>query len=320
MCHNVSLSPRKSKIAQAIFVFICFQIHATFAQQESIRMMYPFMPMSINPAKAGSSHVANISGVYRRKPLITPPGLVGLSQQYLSFDFPIRKGEWGVGFLGFNSSQSFADGTGAIASNLGIAGVLSRRFLLAEDHELFLGANMGVNQMPVITATGSTILKGSYGLGLLYQYQQFQLGISRPSAYFEGSSRNAPIYVQGQYLMKLEHGDRLRLGVVVRTIKDLPTKIDLHGVYWFQERVGVGAWYLATGAEMGNTALLGSLQVSLGPRMMVSYAYDFLGKSLTIATPGSTQTSSNDSGSGFHQIGLRFQLDMGNGKYEEFRP
>ncbi|MEY2792483.1 MAG: hypothetical protein RJA76_475 [Bacteroidota bacterium] len=324
MCHNVILKPNQFKIVYTILLLFFLQTFTLHAQQEAMRMMYPMMPMSINPARAGASKVASIIGFYRKKPLFSLPGMTSLSQQYVSFDMPIQDEKWGFGFLGFNSSQVFADGTGTIASNLGLAGVLSRRFILGDGHEISIGGNIGINQKPVITSNGNTILKASYGLGILYQKRNIQLGMSRPSSYVDDSNSSvSPIYFHGEVLMDLASGDKLRLGSVLKhqkygTMSD--TKVDFYGVYWFQEVVGIGAWYLNSGAEMGNTAFLGSAQVALGRNFMVSYAYDFLGKSITLNSTGSINSSSNDASSGFHQIGIRYEIDLGNGKLQSFRP
>jgi hypothetical protein len=286
--------------------------------------MYPMMPMSINPAQAGSSKVASVVGFYRKKPLFSLPGLTSLSQQYLSFDMPIQDGTWGIGFLGFNSSQAFADGSGAIAANLGISGVTSKRFFLKNGGEVSLGLNLGVNQKPVITSTGNTILSGSYGFGVMYQKGYLKVGIAQPSAYFDQSNRiKPPIYLHAETVLNLQSGDKFRIGSAMKYFSNgtnSETKIDLYGVYWFQELVGIGAWYLSTGAEMGNTALLGSVQVALGRNFMVSYAYDFLGKSISLNSGSSSSLTSNDSSSGFHQLGIRYEIDLGNGELKNFRP
>lgn len=324
MCHNVILKTINVKIVYTILFFNCFILIPAKAQQEALRMMYPMMPMSINPARAGLAKVASVTGFYRKKPLFSLPGLTSLSQQYLSFDMPINNESWGIGFLGYNSSQAFADGAGAIAANLGIAGVLSRKFVIGDGHELSVGANIGVNQKPVITANGSTVLSGSYGIGMMYQKRNVQFGISRPSAYFDGNASSlSPIYVHGEVMMDLASGDKVRLGSVLKhaslgSYSD--TKVDFYGVYWFQEVVGIGAWYLNTGAEMGNAAFLGSAQVALGRNFMISYAYDFLGKSITLNPVGSSNSLTNDASSGFHQIGIRYEIDLGNGKLNDFRP
>jgi len=322
MCHNVIFAMRSHKMVYTILFLFSFSVTSIKAQQEALRMMYPMMPMSINPAQAGSSKVASIVGFYRKKPLFSLPGLMSLSQQYLSFDMPIKQESWGVGFLGFNSSQAFADGSGSIASNLGLAGVVSKRFDLGEGHELSVGATIGVNQKPVITSNGTTVLSGSYGFGLMYQKDHLKVGVSRPSSYMSGSSLS-PIYAHAEAMMNLSSGDKFRFGSVLKYVKSgtySETNIDFYGVYWFQELVGIGAWYMNTGAEAGNTALLGSAQVALTRNFMVTYAYDFLGKSITLNMPGSSSSNTSNSNSGFHQIGIRYEIDMGNAKLANFRP
>lgn len=322
MCHNVISATFRNKMVYTILCILCLYVTLVNAQQEALRMMYPMMPMSINPAQAGSSKVASIVGFYRKKPLFSLPGLVSLSQQYLSFDMPIQQESWGVGFLGFNSSQAFADGSGAIASNLGLAGVVSKRFQLGERHELSVGGNIGVNQKPVITSNGTTVLSGSYGFGLMYQRDHFKFGVSRPSTYMSGTSVS-PLYAHTEAMLNLSSGDKFRFGSVLKYVKSgafSETNIDFYGVYWFQEVVGIGAWYMNTGAEAGNTALLGSAQVALTRNFMVTYAYDFLGKSITLNLPGSNTSNTSNSNSGFHQIGIRYEIDMGNGKLANFRP
>ena len=319
MCHNVRFRNKKIKIVVTILGIVFLQSTFLFGQQESLRGMYPFMPMGINPGRAGVSGVASIVGIYRKKPLIAPPGLSTISQQYLSFDMPLHKGDWGLGFMGFNSSQSFADGSGAISSNLGIVGIVSKHFVLGEEKTLSLGGSVGLNQVPLVSSTGNAILKGSYGLGVFYNCNRIELGVSAPSVYFEGSGV-IPIFGHAQYLMDLENGDKVRMGAVARRVGQISTKVDLYGVYWFQELVGLGIWYMDTGAELGNTALLGTLQIALGRKAIVNYGYDFLGKSLVINSFGNSSGSNSSVGGGFHQIGLRLDLDMKNGKYSKFRP
>lgn len=296
--------------------------HPSLAQQESLRMMYPNMPLSINPARAGASKVASVTGFYRKKPLFTVPGMSSFSQQYLSFDMPINDENLGIGFLGFNGNTYGT--SGGIASNLGLAVVVSKRVWNSDDRELFVGANIGTNQIPVITSSGNTDLQGSYGVGLYYQTPIFQVGISRPSAYF-GTSSTVPIYGQVQLLKEIGDGV-LRVGSVLRYLSlgaYSDYKADVYAIYWVRQTVGFGIWSQNTGAEMGNPALLGLVQIGLSKNFMLTYGYDFLGKSLT-STSGSLGSSSsstqNDSGSGFHQIGIRYDIDLGNGKSNGFRP
>lgn len=41
--------------------------YVTAAQQEALRMVYPFMPLSLNPAEAGANGVISVTGIYRKK-------------------------------------------------------------------------------------------------------------------------------------------------------------------------------------------------------------------------------------------------------------
>ena len=89
------------------FIFLLFLSLPIFAQQESLRMVYPFIPMGINPAVAGAKGVASMTGIYRKKPLFQG-GITNTtsSQQYFSFDMPIAQEKGGIGFLAYNTDQS----------------------------------------------------------------------------------------------------------------------------------------------------------------------------------------------------------------------
>lgn len=82
--------------------------YLTAAQQEALRMVYPFMPLSLNPAEAGANGVISVTGIYRKKPLIQQFGMSSSSQQYFSFDKPIKNNSWGMGFLAYNTDQAYA--------------------------------------------------------------------------------------------------------------------------------------------------------------------------------------------------------------------
>ena len=91
------------------------------AQQESLRMAYPFLPLAINPADAGVMKVFSAKGVFRKKPLFQNIGGASSSQQLLSIDMPLAKGSWGLGFLGFNTDQSYAFANNKVTATYGTA-------------------------------------------------------------------------------------------------------------------------------------------------------------------------------------------------------
>ena len=293
----------------ALLLFLSFAVHA---QQESLRMAYPFLPLAINPADAGAQKIFSAKGIFRKKPLFQTIGGASSSQQLMSIDMPLQKGSWGLGFLGYNTDQSYATPSGLISSNLGLAVVASKHEHWGRGNQLSYGINVGVNQYPILGKSGSSELLGSIGIGVTYRKEALIVGISKPTNRFDGLG-DAPLYVQASYYFPVGDLHTLKVGTVLR--KDLQTKVDLNAVFWYQEKLGIGLWYQQTGSEFGDPALLGSLEVPLGMNFRVGYSYDFLGKN--VSTLGSTTSSE---ASGFHQIFLRYDLDFGLGKLGQFRP
>ena len=293
----------------AILLCLAFAVHA---QQESLRMAYLFLPLAINPADAGAQKIFSAKGVFRKKPLFQTIGGSSSSQQLMSIDMPLQKGSWGLGFLGYNTDQSYATPSGMISSNLGLAVVGSKHEFWGRGNQLSYGVNLGVNQYPILGKSGSSELLGSIGIGVTYRKEAFMVGISKPTNRFDGLG-DAPLYVQASYYFPVGDLHTLKVGTVLR--KDQQTKVDLNAVFWYQEKLGIGLWYQQTGSEFGDPALLGSLEVPLGLNFRVGYSYDFLGKN--VSTLGSTTSSE---ASGFHQIFLRYDLDFGLGKLGQFRP
>jgi hypothetical protein len=282
------------------------------AQQETLRMAYPFLPLAINPADAGAQKIFSAKGIFRKKPLFQTIGGASSSQQLMSMDMPLQKGNWGLGFLGYNTDQSYATPSGMISSNLGLAVVGSKHEHWGRGNQLSYGINVGVNQYPILGKSGSSELLGSIGIGVAYRKEALMVGISKPTNRFDGLG-DAPLYVQASYYFPVGDLHTLKLGTVLR--KDQQTKVDFNAVFWYQEKLGVGLWFQQTGSEFGDPALLGSLEVPLGLNFRVGYSYDFLGKN--VSTLGTTTSSE---ASGFHQIFLRYDLDFGLGKLGQFRP
>jgi type IX secretion system PorP/SprF family membrane protein len=295
-------------------IIVLFFLASFFAQaqQESLRMAYPFLPLAINPADAGVMKIFSAKGVFRKKPLFQTLGGASSSQQLMSIDMPLRKGDWGLGFLAFNTDQSFATPSGMISSNLGLAAVVSKHMKWGRGNQLSYGMNVGINQYPILGKSGTSEMLGSIGLGVSYRKEALMLGISKPSNRLDGLG-DAPLYLQASYYFPVADLHTLKIGTVLR--KDQQTKIDFNAVFWYQEKVGVGLWYQQTGSEFGDPALLGSVEVPLGLNFRVGYSYDFLGKN--VSTLGSSAMSE---ASGFHQIFLRYDLDFGLGKLGQFQP
>lgn len=301
-------------------VFFLLMSLPLLAQQESMRMMYPFMPLGINPALAGNKGVASITGIYRKKPLFQG-GITNTasSQQYFSFDMPVARDKGGIGFLAFNTDQSYALSSGGIAANLGLAAIGSKSFTWGRGNHIQIGVQVGVNQYPIIGKSGTSVLGGHYGYGITYEGGNLLVGFSTPAISFDASygSINPPRFLTGQYIVNFNQ-NTLKLGSVVRYQQN-SIQADYSAVFWFKEKVGAGIWYQGTGSELGSKALLGSLEVALGKNFRVGYAYDFLGESTAYYPAGFGSTVSSER-AGFHQLFIRYEVDLGNGKIAEFRP
>ncbi|MDT8886926.1 type IX secretion system membrane protein PorP/SprF [Aquirufa sp. LEPPI-3A] len=302
-----------------VVVFLLMSL-PLLAQQESLRMVYPFMPLAINPAIAGAKGVGSITGIYRKKPLFQG-GITNTasSQQYFSFDMPIALEKGGIGFLAYNTDQSYALASGGIAANLGLAAVAAKNFAWGRGNYFRIGVQVGVNQYPIIGKSGTSVLGGHYGWGVHYTRGDLQVGFSSPANSFESSygSLHKPMYLSGQYILHLNQ-HAVKLGAILRNQQET-MKSDYYAVFWFKEKVGAGIWYQGTGSELGSKALLGSLEVALGKNFRAGYAYDFLGESTAYFPAGFGSTVSSER-AGFHQLFIRYEVDLGNGKIAEFRP
>lgn len=287
-------------------IFLVLMVQVAFGQQESLRMVYPFIPMGINPAEAGLRGVASITGIYRKKPLFQQ-NLGGSSQQYFSFDMPIAQGKGGIGFLAYNTDQSYLLPRGGLAANLGLSAVGSYAMDWGRGNTLRFGGQVGIDQYPILDKTGTAVLRSSLGLGLVYTHDQLVIGFSKPT-------RESPTYVRATYTMNVDNSFTTKFGSLVR-FGSGDLKADAHATVWYHEKVGVGLWYQGTGSEFGDAALLLSAEVALGRNFRVGYAYDLLGKQVALTTPMSSGVAS-----GFHQIFIRYEIDTGNGKIAEFRP
>ena len=317
-CHIVS-----KYFLRLTFTVFCLGPAELMAQQESLRMMYPFMPLAINPAEAGSQGILTTTGLFRKKPLIQTLGALTSSQQYFSLDMPIHAESWGLGFLGYNTDQSFASAAG-VSSNLGLAVVGAKSFRWGRGNDIRLGANLGLNQYPILGKNGSSEFRTSFGLGLKYQKEDLSLELSAPTISSNPvGGYGAPLYAQAKYVVHLANQNHLKIGLLMRQSSEEGVAVDVHAVFWWAERLGFGLWLQNTGSELGNKALLGSVEAPLGKNFRLGYAYDFLGQyvsTIPAGLSGSSSSSSSTMASGYHQIYIRYSLDVGNGKLAAFRP
>jgi type IX secretion system PorP/SprF family membrane protein len=297
-------------------VLIFTQTLATFAQQDQMYITYPFMPLNINPAYAGSREVISVSGIYRKKPLFGALGVASTTQQYFNFDMPIAQDRMAIGFQAYNAEQVIGNGTSGILGNLGLYGDFAYRFTLPNDGKLAIGVQLGVTQVPAVFSTGgtggggTTAFNSSYGAGIYYNNDDAYFGVSMLNLN-ANDNYNRPIFVSGGYVFKIDDDFKIKTGAVVRKQSSNAggkTVFDLNATGWIKDKFGIGVWYQNTGSEVSTQAILGSFQIQL-KKFQIGYAYDFSGA-------GNTNSISNE---GFHQLMLKYEIDSGNGKSGVFR-
>ena len=286
------------------------------AQQDQMYITYPFMPMNVNPAYAGSREVISVSGIYRTRPLFGPLGAATTTQQYFNFDMPIAKDRMAIGFQAYNAQTQGNLTGGSIYGNLGLYGNFAYRLTLPNDGKLAIGVQLGVTQVPVFFgigtgSSGNTAFNSSYGAGVYYNNDDAYLGVSMLN--FNASDNyNRPIFITGGYVFRIDDDFKIKTGALLRkqsTNSVGKTDFDLNATGWINDKFGIGIWYQNTGSDNStNTSILGSLQVQL-KKIQIGYSYDFSGSGY----------SNSLSSQGFHQLMIKYEIDAGNGKSSVFR-
>ena len=301
------------KFLLAVLIFT--QAFTVFAQQDQMYVIYPFMPLNVNPAYAGSREVISVSGIYRTRPLFGPLGAVTTTQQYFNFDMPIANDRMAIGFQAYNAQTQGNLSSGSIYGNLGLYGDFAYRFILPNDGKLAIGVQVGVTQVPIVFSSGSnagnTAFNSSYGTGIYYNNDDAYFGVSLLNLN-ASDIYNRPIFITGGYVFKVDDDFKIKTGALLRkqsTNSGGKTDFDLNATGWINDKFGIGVWYQNTGSDNStNTSILGSFQIQL-KKIQLGYSYDFSGSGY----------SNSLSSQGFHQLMIKYEIDAGNGKSGVFR-
>jgi type IX secretion system PorP/SprF family membrane protein len=305
----------KYLLTLAIFTQALIHSHISKAQQDQMYITYPFMPLNVNPAYAGSREVISFSAIYRRKPLFGPVGVATTSQQYLTFDMPIAHDRMAIGFQAYNADQVFGTNVGGVYGTLGLYGDFAYRISLPNDGKLAFGVQVGVTQVPAFingVGGGNTNFNSSLGAGVYYHNDDAYIGVSVLN-FNATENYNRPIFATGGYVFTIDDDFKIKTGALLRRTSNTSggrTDIDLNATGWINDKFGIGVWYQKTGSEFSSPAYLGSFQVQL-KKLQIGYAYDFSG--------GGNSSALGASNEGFHQILFRYELDAGNGKSGVFK-
>jgi len=299
-----------------VFVQSLIDPFTSKAQQDQMYIAYPFMPLTVNPAYAGSREIVNFTAIYRRRPLFSAvTGATITTQQYLTFDMPIARDKMAIGFQAYNADQVFSTIGGGVRGNLGLYGDFAYRITLPNDGKLAIGVQLGVTQVPVAFSTitgggGNSAFNSSLGAGIYYHNDDAYIGASMLN-FNAAEGYSKPLFITGGYVFTIDDEFKLKTGALLRRISSIygsSTNIDLNATAWINDKFGIGVWYQNTGSDLNEKAYLGSFQIQL-KKIQIGYAYDFAGA-------GTNSLAGNE---GFHQLMIKYEIDAGKGKSAVFK-
>ncbi|PKK37643.1 hypothetical protein BWI96_04010 [Siphonobacter sp. SORGH_AS_0500] len=291
-----------------LLVLIClvFLSEMASAQLEAAYSSYPFNPLAINPAYAGSRDVTSLTFINRRRSVFYRNTY---SSQYFAFDAPAGE-KFAVGFQAFRDPYSVA--------SVGFYGTGAYRHRISENEMLSIGAQVGITQVvPPNNFIGNNVYPVSAGLGVQYKTPRYYAGLSAQNLVGSNNYYDnlRPVFLTGGYLFDVSEEVKLKLATLVRgqTLESrFKANADVNATVWIKQ-VGIGLWYQSTLKTLGGrSGILGTAEVQLGDRFRVGASYDF----------NSTQTGSfgfNTTESTIWQFFLRYEFDNGTGKVGQMR-
>ncbi len=285
--------------------------------QEALNRSYPFNPLAVNPAYAGSREVTSLSLILRRRSLVLQNTY---TSQLFSMDFPVAQGRGGGGIQIFNDAYNPAGTLGVYASGA------YRIPLESVGGTLSLGAQVGFTQtVAPNNILGNNQYPFTLGLGAFFRTERLYVGLAQQNLAGRTDSYGTPLrplFLTAGYLFDLSEDVKLRLGTLLRGQREsLATSgfklaVDVNGTLWYRN-IGVGLWYQGTGSEVNaDNALLGTLEAQAGDRLRFGIGYDFIaGRNRYQTTPlGSAAGAAS-----IFQLLLRYEFDNGSGKVGKMR-
>jgi type IX secretion system PorP/SprF family membrane protein len=258
-------------------VFLIGIYQSASAQREVLYEQYQQNPMAVNPGFTGVREDFNMTAIFRRKwfNIRNSP-----SSQTFAADGTVANGKFGIGFQALNDQTSYFTTTGFSAS-------FAYHLGLSDNWKLGLGAQGGINVLPVVDQTGyagNNRALGSFGLGAWLRSDELYFGISAPEL-LEGNFGNQPlasVYRRPLYFMaggSYDLGDEIMMlpNLMFVQEKDRKVRFDFGSRFWFNEKVGIGASYRLGGGYKNFPSKVDYLQLSaevqVGRNVRLGYFY-----------------------------------------------
>ncbi len=214
----------------------------TLAQKEVLYEQYIQNPMSINPAFTGVRQDFNMSLLLRRRWFTIPNSPI---TQTFAMDGALANGKVGLGLQALNDRISNYYTTG-------VYGSAAYHFDASVTWKVSLGVQGGINVLPVYdqnSGFSSNRALGSVGAGIYLHSEQFYLGVSKPELLSQsygqrsGFEYSKPLYVSVGATLEPDEQFKVLPSVLVVQQKDRKLRVDAGARVWYNEKVGIGAFY-----------------------------------------------------------------------------
>lgn len=246
------------------------------AQREVLYEQYVQNPMAINPGFTGAREDFNMTAIFRRKWFNVQNSPIS---QSFAADGTVANGRFGIGFQALNDQTSYFTTTGFVGS-------FAFHLGLSEQWKLGLGAQGGINVLPVSDGTfiSNNRALGSFGLGAWLRSEQFYLGVSKPELLSQGfgdqmlgSLYRRPLYVTAGGSHQLSEDVMILPHILLVQEKDHALRFDFGSRFWFREKVGLGASYRVGGGYRYMSSKVDYLQLTVeaqvGRNVRLGYFY-----------------------------------------------
>ncbi len=276
---------------------------------------YVFNGLVLNPAYAGTHDVLSAAMLYRDQWLNIPGApKTGL----LSIDAPFKSPKVGLGFdVAFDKI--------GVTSNTVLTGIYSYKIRF-EQGSLSFGLQMGIGFLrsdfasvkyldnsqntvdPAFQANYHYVLP-DFGIGIYYYTKKFYVGLSIPQ--FAGYTMQKVIYgsvqaanldlanhyfVSSGFVLSVSPDLKLQPSVLLKYVTGAPMEMDLNGVVWFYDILGLGVSY----RSLASMNFMGQIRVN--NQLYIGYAYEYATNNL------------NTFSSGSHEIMLQYLFDFSHAK------
>jgi type IX secretion system PorP/SprF family membrane protein len=249
----------------------CFLSSNSVAQKEVLYEQYIQNPMAINPAFTGIREDFNMTVLLRRRWFLIPNAPI---TQSFSMDGTTANGKIGLGLQALNDRMSPYFTTG-------VYGSAAYHWDASVRWKVSFGVQGGINVLPVYDFASNTSQNralGSFGAGVWLKSDRYYFGISMPEVLSQGygGSRQAsfeyrkPIYLTAGATLQTTDMVKFVPSLLIVQEKGAKLRIDLGSRVWYNEKVGVGAYYRM--AQLNYFQLSGEAQVS--PNVRVGYIYN----------------------------------------------